>query len=445
MDTKHAPKSSYWNIRRIYHRAALLILFAIATLLLLTPSGSAISLLANLTGAIFTTNSGCGGNNINLFDSKDAVYLNGGPANSGSGLPDGPYYVKVTAPDGTLLGTSIGSGNDTPVNVTAGKFDACYKLSDILITANNSTPGYDDTPNNGDEYKVWVSRVSDFSNNETKTDNFKVRSNVLPVNLTVEKFYDANLSGSYDAGDTLLDGWQVRIQDGVDYIRYTSITIGLDPVPPYKVTESTPVETNWVRTFPAPADYISVSIADGSKTVRFGNVCLGAGGGLTLGFWSNKNGEKLFYQVGGVAAMNALNLRNANGSNFELPGPPTTAVAAYGTFRTWLLSATATNMAYMLSAQLAAMKLNVLNGNVQANSLIYAPGTMSADSLGFATVSQVIAEADAALGVGGNLNLLTLAGHPQRAYQEILKNVLDRANNNLNFAQAKPCPFSFAE
>jgi hypothetical protein len=32
-----------------------------------------------------------------------------------------------------------------------------------------------------------------------------------------------------------------------------------------------------------------------------------------------------------------------------------------------------------------------------------------------------------------------------RTYQENLKNALDKANNNLNFIQGQPCPFSFAE
>ena len=51
-----------------------------------------------------------------------------------------------------------------------------------------------------------------------------------------------------------------------------------------------------------------------------------------------------------------LNLRNADGSNFD----PTTPAQV----KTWLSKATATNMAYMLSAQLAAMALNVNNGKV---------------------------------------------------------------------------------
>lgn len=383
-----------------------------------------------LPGAIFTTDGTCSGVNINIFTSKEAVFLDGGPAHPGAaGLPDGYYYVQVTSPEGSVLGTSVGSLNETPVHVTNGEFDTCYQLWAILIKASDASVGYDDTTNPGGEYKVWVSTVATFDNNVTKTDNFKVKAEVItPAKLNVIKFYDANANGLNDDGQ-LITGWKVRITDGVDYIRYTPVSIELDP-DDYIITEFYPVETNWMRTTANP-QYVSLAAGD-NKTVAFGNLCLGAGGGLTLGFWSNKNGKAL---VGAddLAALVALNLRDAAGAPFD--------PANYAAFRTWLLSANATNMAYMLSAQLAAMKLNVHNGFVSASALIYAPGTTSANALGFASVGAVMAEADAALAANG----LTLAGDAQRAYQEALKNALDNANNNWTFVQAAPCAFSFAE
>jgi hypothetical protein len=54
-------------------------------------------------------------------------------------------------------------------------------------------------------------------------------------------------------------------------------------------------------------------------------------------------------------------------------------------------------MAYMLSAQLAAMELNVEAGFVNGSSLVYAPGTNSANGLGFATVADLMTEANAEL------------------------------------------------
>ncbi|HEX5571442.1 MAG TPA: hypothetical protein VFX31_08655, partial [Ktedonobacterales bacterium] len=61
----------------------------------------------------------------------------------------------------------------------------------------------------------------------------------------------------------------------------------------------------------------------------------------------------------------------------------------------------------------------------------------SADAAGFATVSDVMGEANTDLGV----NPITLSGNPDRTYQEALKNALDNANNNKTFVQAAgSCP-----
>jgi hypothetical protein len=108
-------------------------------------------------------------------------------------------------------------------------------------------------------------------------------------------------------------------------------------------------------------------------------------------------------------------------------------------------------MANMLSAQLAAMKLNVASGGVNGGALIYAPGT-NAGTLsgnGFATVNAVMTEASTLLCSGGT-NLLILAGNPDRPRAEALKTALDKANNNLNFVQTAaqcgvPTAFTFPD
>jgi hypothetical protein len=167
---------------------------------------------------------------------------------------------------------------------------------------------------------------------------------------------------------------------------------------------------------------------DKEYNIEFGNVCLGAGGGKTLGFWSNKNGQAVMNDGGTIVPelnmLSVLNLKNATGGNFD-PG-------TYPVFRTWLLGANASNMAYMLSAQLAAMKLNVEAGLVNSGALVYLPCT------GFISVSDLMAAANAALAADG----YTPAGDPNRAYQECLKNALDKANNNMNFVQSSPCAYT---
>ena len=150
-----------------------------------------------ITGAIWTADSLCIAVNVNVdYETKLDVYLNGGPAGGGGpGLPDGEYYVRVLAPNGTLLGTSIGSGDETPAVVVGGSFVECYQLWAIVIKASDGTQGYDDTTNPGGEYKVEVSAVSDFANSQTKSDNFKVRQ-LDP--LSVEKSVDASFTRTWD-------------------------------------------------------------------------------------------------------------------------------------------------------------------------------------------------------------------------------------------------------
>ena len=146
----NAPNASRKSMRNF--RMVFITSLTIALVFLATSS----ALMAPLSGAIFTTDSLCAGTNVNIFDSKAAVHLNGGPAHPGSaGLPDGEYYVQVTEPDGTLLGTSVGTTDETPLVISGGEFVTCYQLQAILRKASNAGPypvapdGYDTTSNGG--------------------------------------------------------------------------------------------------------------------------------------------------------------------------------------------------------------------------------------------------------------------------------------------------------
>jgi len=398
-----------------------------------------------VSGAVFTTDSACSGTDLNLYGAKSDVYLDGGPAHSGAaGLPDGSYYVQVTDPSGAMV---LGKSAGADATVLNGEFVQCYQLTDTLYTASSgfTTKGYDDTPNAGGVYKVWVSTSSDFTNSVTKTDNFKVEAcdpeteDCTPVfsqnRLTVEKFYDADANGLWDNADTEILGWQVRIQsDAFDQFAFTAVNMLLDPAI-YTVSESDPVETNWIHTTPTSA---MADLTAGDQDVTFGNICLVSGhGGLTLGFWSNRNGQALI-SGGDLTALQNQNLVTATGVAFQ----PTTAAQV----RSWLLSATATNMAYMLSAQLAATTLDVLHGFLSDSQLIYAPSLTAygiSNSAGFTTIGAVRTAANNDLGALGHN--VTLSASPYRAKQEALKNVLDGLNNNtVPFASATPCAFSFA-
>ena len=249
-----------------------------------------------------------------------------------------------------------------------------------------------------------------------------------PGHLIVQKFYDANADGQWTPGEPAIAGWQVTIQDAphvwLDSTSNTPVDY-VDEGGAFVVKESAATQQNWNATTSVSVD---ATISAGQTTnVSFGNLCLGPGGGLTLGFWSNKNGEKLY----NAATAIAQNLRDGAGNSFDPP--------SYKAFRTWILSASATNMAYMLSAQLAAMTQNVSNGNVAASAIVYAPGTGSANALGYATIGALIAEGNARLAA----NSYTVAAGADRTAQEAVKTAIDRANNNYNFVQSAPCAFSF--
>ena len=422
-----------------------------------------VAVAAQFFGAIFTTMNDGTMVNGNVYENKEDVYLNGGPQNQNAqGLPDGDYYFQVTDPPGaTLLSTDLAVCRQATVvgGKMAGHAQAsvdagCAHANGNFDASNGTTPvqliPYNDTPNPGGEYKVWLIKKGaatvgedgitlSFANSDSKTDNFKIRndSQTPPVAIFGEKFYDANANGVHDAGEPVIPGWRIEKQPpsqaDVTFTgtngQYSFIvdpnsglyTISEVPPPPgwYPVGK-------WLNTTPKSGD-VTVESSD-VHGPDFGNVCLGPGGGLTLGFWSNRNGQALFTSSD-LTYLVGRNLRNANGSNFD--------PSSYSAFRTWLLNATATNMAYMLSAQMSAMILNVRHGKVSGSAVIYAPGTTSANSFGFATVNAVLDEANTELGLHG----YTVASGATRTYQEALKNALDKANNNLNFVQSGPCAF----
>src|SRR5258705_11143683 len=209
-----SPEISRSRKSRIFTSRITIIALAAFALFMLTAASAFMA--PPLQGAIYTTDVACGGVNINLYPNKDAVYLNGGPQNqNGPGLDDGSYYVKVTEPDGTLLGSSIGGpfGNQ-PVHVTNGSFDQCYQLSSIVSPPGGApAPGYNDTTNNGNEYKVWVCQDSNFTNSGCKTDNFKFTSDATQTETTLQalNFYDTNKNGVTDAVEGYLEEWKFEL------------------------------------------------------------------------------------------------------------------------------------------------------------------------------------------------------------------------------------------
>lgn len=409
-----------------------------------------------ISGAVFTTNEQCLAVNANIYEAKSAVYLDGGPANNQTpGLPSNTsFYVQVTEPDGTVLGSSVyNTGSKTPLTTDAnGIVVGCLQLQQI-VSLPNGTLGFADTTNNGGEYKVWISTSPTFDNRLSKTDNFKVKGSTRPEDPTgtinIKKFYDADTDGLKDANEPYLTGWRV---DLLGYaIQETPATYTDLPVvggQTYTAREYQAQQSNWLATAPTPISMtppylnqatVSLSPATPVANVLFGNVCTGAGGGYTLGFWSNKNGQAAINQkisagVDIFAGLRSLNLVTATGAAFD--------PYQHDQFRAWLLGGNAVNMSYMLSVQHAAMYLNIYANPgtpVNPNALIYAPGVPGANTAGFATITTVMNAAASALGS----HPYTPAGHEQRAVLEAIKNALDMANNNRSFVKPTPCAYTF--
>jgi hypothetical protein len=253
-----------------------------------------------------------------------------------------------------------------------------------------------------------------------------------------KKWFDHNANRSDDDGATDgIAGFKITIVvtypggGGTTDTKFTDAngnwTAGPYPLgSTYTVTETFPNGT-WVQTFPAGGSYSGSD--DGTNTgLNFGNYCKVGSGGLTLGFWSNKNGQAVLTgsQTGTtinaayVTVLNGLNLRNANGSLHVFTN-------SYSAFKTWILGATATNMAYMLSAQLAASALDVAAGFMSGGAFDLCSGE---------NISVLIGEASAALLANG----YTVASGPDRTNQERLKNCLDALNNGALVIPANPCP-----
>jgi hypothetical protein len=136
---------------------------------------------APVTGAIFTTDMNSNYVNANVYDNIGDVYLNGGPRPNApctaAGLPDGYYVFQVTDPSGaTLLSTDpianrlvrIAGGliveylgpkpNEAGAHLTG--FGKCIATNSNNITVALSP--FNPTPNPGGEYKVWMTKATDY-------------------------------------------------------------------------------------------------------------------------------------------------------------------------------------------------------------------------------------------------------------------------------------------
>ncbi len=279
--------------------------------------------------------------------------------------------------------------------------------------------------------------------------------------ITGRKFSDLN-------GNGIDDG-----EPGVQGVKFLLTGTALDGVTPISLCANTDANGNY--SFPlTPGDNLLVtevqppnSIATTPLTCNgsfgdpanpstcagfnceFGNACLGGScAAKTLGWWANHGNSSI--TGADLCALTALNLVDGKGNSFD---PISVANCAAGpTYKqitngrsalsSWLLSGKATNMAYMLSVQLATAELNTLHPSpgcslVGVSIYVGTPPTTSPKCLGqgtgmplvkngFITLAALVNDASTELGAYP----MTKAGQMDRTCQGFKETALDNANNS---------------
>jgi hypothetical protein len=405
-------------------------------------TGQACHVVASLDG---TTTLQCGGNNPPQFVLSGTKYYD----TNRNGLFDlgetalAGFHIHLTYFDSTgqhdqeaITGVD---GTYTFINIPQGATFTVSEVDPRPDTGNLNITWVQSGPADGNNVgggavaanKIWTGTLTQ---DTVGLDFF----NYEQAPLGGKKWFDHNANGLDDDGTADgIGGFKITVVVTFPGTGGTTDTVFTDangnwtagPYPigsSYTVSETFP-NGNWHQTFPSTGNYTGSD--DGTNTgLNFGNYCLVGSGGLTLGFWSNKNGEAIMTGTATgtiikapiVTLLNSLNLRNANGTIH-------TFTNSYSAFRTWILGATATNMAYMLSAQLAASALDVYNGNMDGGAF---------DLCSNENISNLITEAATELGLHGT----TLSGSAYRPYQERLKNCLDALNNGALVIPSHSCP-----
>jgi hypothetical protein len=451
------PRPHRSNPSRIRHLAG-------AFLLSLCLGG--IALAAPISGAIFTSDVD-GNVNINQYEAKEDVYLNGGPTNDNcdaAGVDDGVYVFQITNPSGTVLLSSDDIAF-REFTVTGG----------VIVSSNNhptvagdcggvrvQMAPFDDTPNNGGVYKAWITRKSDyiangntFRQSDTKTDNFMVKQPSQEpdtADLTVYKFYDANANGEWDADEMPLFGWAMTASNsnGFNSTQLTESPDGLTSWTglsiadnPYQVLEGTAGGTwsqsvsivNGLATGSPENPVTGLNLtADAVTTVIFGNYCKYKCGGKSKSWWLTDAGRTKVNDGGSMNpefnALNQLNLRSSSGAHWNLNTTTVSQATNWTNLSNFLNGTSTTNQAYALSRNLAVLRLNIDAGYVNANDFYPSFG---------GTIAELRDDANAALGIDG----FTPSGDANRALQAQLTTWVVNINNGATVIRAKPCPFSF--
>ncbi len=245
-----------------------------------------------------------------------------------------------------------------------------------------------------------------------------------PANVSGVVFHDTDRDGARDANEPGIAGSTVKL-------------VSNHPANPGQVVATTTTDNFGAYIFSAvasgdcsvvleidtqvhqattPLDVRLPNCGCGSQVVDFGKFSVDTQcEGRTQGYWRNNNGIAQIQAGGWWDELRDLNLVNAIGWSFNPSGNVCT-------WKFYMSGSNAYNMAYALSTQLAAMKLNVLSGRASLDCRVQT-------QCGVMTIAELIDAANAAIAHDG----YTPPCDPDRVLQEKLKNALDKANNNQNW------------
>jgi hypothetical protein len=229
------------------------------------------------------------------------------------GMDDSIGVIVQNSVGGNLCATA----NQTATGVYTFRITLsgqCETMPILYCTTNCSTSTGLKAQNATGDGHLGHLRIATFDGNCAVLTNPSCSPSPTPppkASIAACKFYDKNANGVQDAGEPPLTGWpfcisplgtgspalQTQLTANGGCATWSNLTVPGD----YTVTEANANESNWFHSpdpMPPPlivngTSTIVFPAAGGSETRSFGNYCTQPSGGLTLGFWSNKNGNKI--------------------------------------------------------------------------------------------------------------------------------------------------------
>jgi hypothetical protein len=319
-----------------------------------------------------------------------------------------------TIPPASLFTITGGSVVGDAISITANLGSLVVNLTGTIAPGGSMSGTWaDEAP--GTRVGTWTSTSG-------------AATDVTPASVSGSKFFDINGNGAWNAGEPGLSGWTFNLAGPTPGSQVTSAggaySFGSLVAGAYTLTET--LKAGWTQTTPNPS--FTLAVGENKTGVNIGNACFVSTNGKSKGYWTSKNGEMTMNDGPNgftleLGLLTNLNLRSENGGVFD-PG-------TYPAFKTWVgKESNAKNMAYMLSAQLAAVELSVEAGFTDRDSQVVAmnpllAGISGMSALGIISVDDLMAAANSALETDGS----TPAGDTNRAYQEALKNALEKVAN----------------